>query len=68
MNVQQIVARTLLGLIGLTLFASLAAAQVFDSGPSDPALFDNVSNIPPDPDIIGTFLPQPIIGDDGFTT
>ena len=41
----------LLGLLGLTLFASPLAAQVFDSGPSDPALFDNVRNVPTDPDI-----------------
>jgi len=39
------------GLLGLTLLASPVTAQVFDSGPSDPALFDTVINIPSDPDI-----------------
>jgi len=53
----------LLGLLGLTLFASPVAAQVFDSGPSDSALFDNVVNIPSDPNI-GNFQS---IGGDGST-
>ena len=54
MNTQQIIARTpfcLLGLLGLTLFPYPVSAQVFDFGPSDPALFDNVINVPSDPDI-----------------
>ena len=54
MKVQSIFTRSglcLLGLLGLTLFVSPIAAQVFDSGPSDSALFDNVINIPSDPDI-----------------
>lgn len=41
----------LLGLLGLTLFISPVSAQVFDSGPSNPALFDNVINVPSDPNI-----------------
>ena len=41
----------LLALLGAILFASPVAAQVFDSGPSDPALFDIVINVPPDPAI-----------------
>ena len=54
MNTHQIIARRplcLLGLLGLALFASPVSAQVFDSGPSDPALFDNVVNLPSDPNI-----------------
>ena len=42
---------SLLGLLGLTLFASPVTAQVFDLGPSDPAFFDTVINLPTDPDI-----------------
>lgn len=68
-NIRQIIARSrsplcLLCLIGLTVFASPVAAQVFDPGPSAPALFDGVVNVPPAPDIdlSGT------IGGDGFTT
>ena len=38
----------LLGLLGLALFASPVAAQLFDSGPSDPSLFDAVTNVPTD--------------------
>ena len=51
MKVQSIFTRSglcLLGLLGLTLFVSPVTAQVFDSGPSDSALFDNVINIPAD--------------------
>lgn len=54
MNTQQNISRCplcLLGLLGLTLFCSPVAAQVFDLGPSDPALFDNVINVPTDPNI-----------------
>jgi len=40
-----------MGLLGFTLFSSSASAQVFDPGPSDPALFSNVINLPPDPDL-----------------
>ena len=56
MNIQQVIIRSplcLLGLLGL-IFTSPVTAQVFDSGPSgpsDPALFDTVINIPSDPDI-----------------
>lgn len=43
---------SLLGLLGLTLLASPVAAQVFESGPSDRELFDNVLAIPTtDPNI-----------------
>ena len=66
-NARQISLRSqlcLLGLLALTLFSSPVAAQVFDSGPSDPALFDTVMNVPTDPDIpIGSSS-----GDDGLTT
>ena len=51
---QQIFARLpfcLLGLIGLVLNASPVDAQVNGPGPSDPALFDTVINVPPDPNI-----------------
>ena len=41
----------LLVLLGLTLFVSPLAGQVFDSGPSDPALFDLVINLPPAPNL-----------------
>ena len=54
----------LLALLGSILFAAPISAQVFDLGPSDPALFDNVINLPPDPDI-GPFT---LIGGDGETT
>ena len=54
----------LLVLIGLTLFASPVAAQVFDLGPSDPALFDIVINVPTDPNIGA----GESIGGDGLTT
>jgi len=42
---------SLLGILGLTLFPSTVDAQVFDLGPSDPALFDTVINLPTDPNI-----------------
>ena len=66
-NKRQILTRSplwLLGLLGLTLFASPVAAQVFESGPSDSNLFDTVINLPTDPNIgdFGSF------GDDGLTT
>ena len=54
MNIHQMIARSaicLMGLLGLTLFASSVPAQVFDSGPSDPTLFDTVINLPSDPNI-----------------
>ena len=57
MNIQQMIARStfcLLGLIGLALFTSPVTAQVFD----------NVINIPPDPNI-GDFAD---VGGDGLTT
>ena len=54
----------LLGLLGLTLFASPAAAQVFESGPSDPELFDNFLSLPADQNI--TDLQS--FGGDGTTT
>ena len=52
----------LLGLLGLNLFASSVSAQVFDPGPSDSALFDNVINVGPD---FGLFLGD--VGGDGLT-
>ena len=56
-----------LGLLGLTLLASPVAGQVFDSGPSDSALFDTVISIPPDPNIINNGSPT-IAGGDGLYT
>ena len=35
------------------LFSTTASAQVFDSGPSDPALFTNVINLPADAEPAG---------------
>ena len=67
MNKQRITTRSPLGLLvllGLILFCTPISAQVFDPGPSDPALFDNVINVPTDPDI-GSFE---VIGGDGLTT
>ena len=67
MTIQQMTTRStfcLLGLLGLTLFAAPVTAQVFDSGPSDSALFDTVINLPSDPNI-GDFQS---IGGDGLTT
>ena len=54
----------LLGLLGLTLFVSPVAAQVFDAGPSDSNLFDTVINLPTDPNI----LDFAEFGGDGSTT
>lgn len=54
----------LLGLLGLTLFASQVSAQVFESGPSDPELFDNFISLPTDPNIIN----RQSAGGDGLTT
>lgn len=48
----------------LALLAIPATAQVFDVGPSDPALFDTVINLPPEPNI-GS---GQSIGGDGQTT
>ena len=51
MNTPQIISRSslsLLCLFGLSLLASPAAAQVFDTGPSDSALFTEVINMPAD--------------------
>jgi len=45
MNIQKIISGAGLCLLGLTLLASPTNAQVFDQGPSDPALFDSVSNV-----------------------
>ena len=53
-----------LGLLGLTLFASPVAAQVLDSGPSDPNLFDTVISVPADPDIGA----DQSVGSDGLLT
>ena len=67
MIIQQVIGRSslcLLGLLGLTLFASPVVAQVFDLGPSDPALFDIVINVPTDPNIGA----GESIGGDGLTT
>ena len=67
MNMQQTItplSLCLLGLLGLSLFASPLVGQVFDSGPSDSALFDTVINVPTDPDI-GNFVE---FGNDGLTT
>ena len=68
-NIRQIISRSpsllcLLCLVGLSAFASPVAAQVFDSGPSESALFDTVINVPPAPDI-GL---RGVIGGDGSTT
>ena len=66
-NMRQIITRSplcLLGLLGLNLFASPLAAQVFDSGPSAPALFDNVIDLPPSLNIRNSQS----IGGDGSTT
>ena len=52
------------GLLGMALLTTPATAQVFDSGPSDSSLFDNVLNLPNDPDI----GPSQSIGGDGLTT
>ena len=52
MKIQPITKRSLLsllGLLGLTLFASPAAAQVA-AGPSDPSSFDTVIDLPVDVD------------------
>lgn len=55
----------LLVFLVLTVFASPVSAQVFDSGPSDSAMFDTVINVPPAPDIVGL---GEVIGGDGLTT
>ena len=71
MNKQRIDTRSpfgLLVLLGFTLSAAPVAAQVFDSGPSDPALFDTVINVPPDPDIFSNFGSPNSVGGDGTTT
>lgn len=67
MNTQQMIKLSpwcLLGLLGLTLFASPVAAQVFESGPSDPELFDDFLSLPTDPNIIDLQSS----GGDGSTT
>ena len=58
-NIRHFISRSplsLLCLIGLTVFASPVAAQVFNSGPSDPALFEVVVNVPPTPDLAGDYV------------
>lgn len=68
MNLQQMITRSrfcLFGLLGLTLISSPVAAQVFGSGPSDPALFDMVINSPPDQSLSG---PGFFVGLGGVTT
>jgi len=55
---------SLLVLLAMILLASPVAAQVFDSGPSDPALFDDVINLPSDLDIGDSQS----VGDDGTVT
>ena len=65
MKKQSIISRgplCLLGLLGLTLLAPSVSAQVFDSGPSDSALFDNVIDVGPDVSV------SEDIGGDGTTT
>ena len=55
MNMQQTItplSLCLLGLLGLSLFDSPLVGQVFDSGPSDSALFDTVINLPGDEAVI----------------
>ena len=51
--------------LSLLAIPTLAKAQVNGPGPSDPALFDTVINLPPEPDI-GSF--ETIGGVDGETT
>jgi hypothetical protein len=65
MNMQQTITRfsvCLLGLLGLTLFASPVTAQVFDSGTSDSTLFDRVLTTSPGSDR------DQSVGGDGLTT
>ncbi len=65
MHAQQITMRfhlSLLTLLGLTLLASPADAQVFDSGPSDSTLFDRVIVVSPGSDR------DQSVGGDGLTT
>jgi len=66
MNTRQKINRStfcLFSLLLLTLFAAPVTAQVFDPGPSDPALFDSVINLPNDPD-----FDSQSFGGDGLTT
>ena len=68
---QQMITRSklcLLGLLGLTLFTSPVAAQIFDPGPSDSALFDTVLNLPGDEAIITGADNETIGGIAGQTT
>lgn len=55
----------ILVVLGLTLFSFPAVAQVFDSGPSDPALFNAVVNVPEDVD--GILYVMFGVPDDGST-
>ena len=67
MNIRQMITRSsfcLLVVLGLSLLASPAAGQVFDSGPSDSALFDSVFDLRLDLDIF--FRGR--VGGDGSTT
>ena len=50
MNVKKLAVALSLFLI-LVVISETAQGQVFDPGPSDPALFTTVINLPPDPDI-----------------
>ena len=53
MNIKRL-ATALILFAALVVIPSMAQAQFFDPGPSDPALFTTVINLPPDPDI-GSF-------------
>lgn len=68
MNTQQRMTKLstfcLLGLLGLTLSASQVAAQVFETGPDDQSLFDNLICVPADPNIVN----GQSFGGDGSTT
>ena len=50
MNVKRLAVTSTL-LLALVVGPEMAQGQVFDPGPSDPALFTTVINLPPDPDI-----------------
>ena len=50
MNIKRLAVTSTL-LLALVVGPEMAQAQVFDPGPSDPALFTTVINLPPDPNI-----------------